>query len=90
MCFLVCMCHWMCALVCVVQREVTHETVTLLFFHLLQCSGLSWQGGCATSLWKIKLYAPAEGRQGEGGLREKEGKEDGEFLYDRFAEIIFS
>lgn len=32
--------------VCVSQREVTHETVALLFFHLPQCSGLSWQGSC--------------------------------------------
>lgn len=40
----VCMHHWIC--VCVSQREVTHETVALLFFHLPQCSGLSWQGSC--------------------------------------------
>lgn len=28
------------------RGEVTHETVALLFFHLLQCSALAWQGSC--------------------------------------------
>ncbi len=69
----VCMHHGMC--VCVSQREVTHETVALLFFHLLQCSGLPWQGSCGyQSLENKACTLLLEGRERET-LREQGGRE---------------
>lgn len=55
------------------QREVTHETVALLFFHLLQCSGLSWQGSCGYQSLEnkaVRSYWKAERERG----RERQGE----------------
>ncbi len=62
---------------CVSQKEVTHETVALLFFHLLQCSGLSWQGSCGyQSLENKAVRCDQKAERERERLRLREGRRD--------------
>lgn len=65
-----------CVCVCVSQREVTHETVALPFFHLLQCSGLFWQQNCGfQSLENKAVRSDWEAERGRGGGEGGGGRE---------------
>lgn len=67
----------MCLCLCVPWGELTHETVALMFFHLLQCSGLAWQGSCGNQSLENKAVQTT-GRQRwkktEGAVTEQQGK----------------